>query len=142
MQVNSITYICFTTVTVVVVVLAVYGTSFKALPCFCLIMHSLKNNLKLECLRVPENVNHAIYIYVYNYLQHALRAISISKLNTDTSANNLQQAKCNIPLWNSANVLLPVCPDLLKIIPKCQYKSFSFVIFQTADCSVHKTPLF
>jgi len=37
---------------------------FKALPCFCLIMHSLKNNLKLECVRIPENVNHAIYIYI------------------------------------------------------------------------------
>jgi len=50
-------------------------------------------------------------LYIYNYLQHNLRAIS--KLNTDTFANNLQQVKCNIPLWNSANVLLPMCPDLL-----------------------------
>jgi len=27
-------------------------------------MHSLKNNLKLECARVPENVNHALYTYL------------------------------------------------------------------------------
>jgi len=47
----------------------------------------------------------------YNYLQRTLRAIS--KLNTDTFANNHQQAKCNTPLWNSTNALLPVCPDLL-----------------------------
>jgi len=64
MQVNSITYICFVTVTVMT--LAVYGSFFKALPCFCLIMHSLKNNIKLGCVRVPKNVNHVIY--VYNYL--------------------------------------------------------------------------
>ena len=32
---------------------------------------------------------------------------------TDTFADNLQQAKYNTPLWNSAKVLLPVCLDLL-----------------------------
>jgi len=47
------------TVTVAVTVLAVYGNFCKALPCFCLIMHSLKNDLKLECVRIWENVNHA-----------------------------------------------------------------------------------
>jgi len=73
-------------------------------------MPSRKKNLKLECVRVSENVNHALSIYIY--LQHNLRAIF--KLNTDTYANSLQQAKCNTSLWNSSNVLLPVCPDLLK----------------------------
>jgi len=47
-------------------VLAVSGTFFKALPCFCLIMHSLKNNINLECVKVPENLNHAI-LYISNY---------------------------------------------------------------------------
>jgi len=47
---------------------------------------------------------------IHIYLQLNLRAIS--KLNTDTFANNLQQAKCNTPLWISVNVLLPMCPDL------------------------------
>jgi len=50
-------------------------------------------------------------LYVCNYLQHTLRAIS--KLNADTFANNLQQAECNTPLWNNVNVLLQVCPDFL-----------------------------
>jgi len=27
-------------------------------------MHSLKNNLKLECVWVLENVNHALYTYL------------------------------------------------------------------------------
>jgi len=52
------------TVTAVVMVLAVYGTFYEALPCFCLIMHSLKNNRKIECVKFPENLNHAIYIYL------------------------------------------------------------------------------
>jgi len=31
-------------------------------------MHSLKNNLKLERVRVPEKLNHAIiYIYITTY---------------------------------------------------------------------------
>jgi len=34
MQVNSITYICFMIVAVVVIILAGYGTFFKALPFF------------------------------------------------------------------------------------------------------------
>jgi len=62
MQINSITYVCFMTVIVVVVVLAVFGIFSKALPCFCLIMHGLKNKPKLDCVRVQENVNHAVYI--------------------------------------------------------------------------------
>jgi len=52
------------TITVVAMALVVYGTFFKALPCFCLIMDSLKNNPKLECVRVPENVNHTMDIYI------------------------------------------------------------------------------
>jgi len=66
MQVNSITYICFMTVTAVVMVLAVYGTFFKALPCFCFIMHSLKNNLKLECAKVLGKCK-PWYLYISNY---------------------------------------------------------------------------
>ena len=50
------------TVIVVVMVLAVFGTFSKALPCFCSINYGLKNKPKLECVRVPENVNHAMYI--------------------------------------------------------------------------------
>jgi len=30
----------------------------------------------------------------------------------------------------------------LSVGDQCQYKSVSFTIFQTADWSVHKTPLF
>jgi len=44
--------------------------SFKALTCFCLIMHSLKNTLKIEYVRVLENVNHAsklLYIHKIIY---------------------------------------------------------------------------
>jgi len=68
------------TVAVVVMILAVYGTFFKALPCFCLMMHSLKNNLKLECVRVPGNVNHALYIHVLTALQTLLQT-TFSKQN-------------------------------------------------------------
>jgi len=78
------------TVTVILMALAVYGTSFKVLLCFCLIMHSRKNNLKLECVRIPENVNHAIgYIYMTTYSIPNLSNTAVSKFKTDTFANNL-----------------------------------------------------
>ena len=50
------------TVAVVFMALAVFGTYFEDLPCFCLFMRSLKNNLNLEYVGFPENVNHTAYI--------------------------------------------------------------------------------
>jgi len=53
---------------------------FLKLCLFFLIMHSLKNDLKLECVRVLENVNHAFYIYLLTALQTLLQT-TFSKQN-------------------------------------------------------------
>jgi len=58
-------YLYFITVTVILMALGFYGTFFKALPCFCLIMHSLRNNPKLEYAWIPENINHNLYIKLH-----------------------------------------------------------------------------
>ena len=54
---------------------------FKALPCFCLIVHSLKNNLKLEHARILVNAKHTIYIKL---LTAYLANTAVSMFNTYT----------------------------------------------------------
>ena len=66
---------------------------FKALPCFCLIMQSLKNDLKLDCVRVPGNVNHALYIYLHTALQTLLHT-TFSKQNATNLCGIVQTFCC------------------------------------------------